>query len=655
MMQAIPRAIAVALLGALAGPVFLALVYAAHPAVVIDLQQPSPLADGFYPAERAGDLAFAWTSGQAVITLAGADRRSPWTCTVRFRGARPDASIPQPDVRLSTGDAVVARRATNDFEDLEVIAPARPNDRGLRLVLTSSSTFTPGPNDRRTLGVQVEVVSCRPVGALVVLPPRPATAAAALSSGVFGAALGLVGVTAGSAVLATALIAVGQALPLAAGAAPYAGYGATLVRLATVLALLMLVAVAAVQARNGRPLRNTARFAIIFSAGALYLKLAALLHPSKAVVDALFHAHRFESVLAGHWYFTQLSTSATPFPYAIGLYLFAAPWAFVTTNHVALLRVVVSSCDALAGALLYLVVVRTWGDRLVGAIAVALFSFVPLSYVVVGHANLTSAFGQSVALATMAAATVWRLEPRRAAPMIGLILLATLAFISHVSTVVVLGASLVATAVFYWWRGGEDLRPAARAIALATALAAVASVALYWGQFGAVYKAQFVGARNTATPSAGSRQTPETPPRDVSAQPALGHQRIPLSGRMVDAAVQTRNNLGWPIVILGFIGLWRLWASPPRDRLAWALAGWGVACLVLVGFSVASATQMRYQQDAWEFIGRVEHATCAAGVILAAFGAAWAWRAGVVWRVMSIVLLVASVLAGTDCWLTWLG
>ena len=124
-------------------------------------------------------------------------------------------------------------------------------------------------------------------------------------------------------------------------------------------------------------MRNTARFAVTFSAGALFLQLLALLHPAKPIVDALFHAHRFEDVLAGRLYFTQLSTSATPFPYAIGLYLFAAPWAFLTANHVALLRVVVSTFEVLAGGLLYTVVVKTWGNRLAAAIAVALFILVP--------------------------------------------------------------------------------------------------------------------------------------------------------------------------------------------------------------------------------------------------------------------------------------
>src|SRR5450756_2876862 len=101
----------------------------------------------------------------------------------------------------------------------------------------------------------------------------------------------------------------------------YGPYPSLVIRLAFWIALAIVACVTLLQSARRELLRNTARFAIAFSAGALYLQLLALLNPSKPLVDALFHAHRFEYVLAGRFYFTQLSTSATPFPYAIGLYL----------------------------------------------------------------------------------------------------------------------------------------------------------------------------------------------------------------------------------------------------------------------------------------------------------------------------------------------
>ena len=139
-----------------------------------------------------------------------------------------------------------------------------------------------------------------------------------------------------------------------------------------------------------------------FSAGALYLKLLGQLHPSKPLVDALFQAHRLEWVMAGRYFFTQPMPGGVQFPYAIGLYVVAAPWTVLAHDHVALLRIVVCTAEAIAGALLYPMIVRTWGDRLAGAAATVLFSVVPISAVVIGNANLTNAFGESIALATMA-------------------------------------------------------------------------------------------------------------------------------------------------------------------------------------------------------------------------------------------------------------
>ena len=65
--------------------------------------------------------------------------------------------------------------------------------------------------------------------------------------------------------------------------------------------------------------------------------------------DAVFHAHRLEWVLGGRYFFTQPMPSGVSFPYAIALYVAAAPFASLTRDHVALLRIVV--CAAIAFAL----------------------------------------------------------------------------------------------------------------------------------------------------------------------------------------------------------------------------------------------------------------------------------------------------------------
>jgi hypothetical protein len=406
------------------------------------------------------------------------------------------------------------------------------------------------------------------------------------------------------------------------------------------------------------PLRDAARCAITLSAGTLYLQLVALLHPSKVVVDALFHAHRLDDVLAGRFYFTQLSTSATPFPYAIGLYVFAAPWAFLTTDHVALLRVVVSAAEIVAGALLYPMVVRAWGNRLVGALAVALFSLVPASYGIIGNANLTNAFGQAVSVVAVTAVVLSAERLRQVGPFLGVGLLVTLGLMCHVSTVVLLTSTLVAVAALFYWFGAQSLHASARSILLVTVVALLASTLLYWGHFGAVYSAQVDRMRvsvGATLRTDGAASGPNQSMRNKeSAVPALGRTTLPLSARVTQTFSQTVSSFGWPILLLALVGTWRLTLEGARDRLGLAIGGWGVVCLAFVAFSTITPGSRTYQQDAFEFISRVEHATMPAAVLLSAHGAVWAWRASRTLRVASGALLLWALGIGVQAWARWL-
>ena len=121
----------------------------------------------------------------------------------------------------------------------------------------------------------------------------------------------------------------------------------------------------------GVALSAAGTLAVVLSAALMYLKLLALMHPAKLLQDALFNAHNLSKVLAGTLFFVQPMPGGVKFPYAIALYVFAAPWAVFTRDHMALLRIVVSGAEAIAGILLYWAVVRSWGDR-------ALFSASPL-------------------------------------------------------------------------------------------------------------------------------------------------------------------------------------------------------------------------------------------------------------------------------------
>ncbi len=341
------------------------------------------------------------------------------------------------------------------------------------------------------------------------------------------------------------------------------------------------------------------------------------------------------------------------FPYAIALYVFAAPWSVLTRDHVTLLRVVVCAAEAGAGVLLYLMVVRSWGDRAMAALGVVLFHLVPLPYFVLGNANLTNAFGASVSLATMAAACVLPLGPGQILQVVALTAIATIALLSHVSIFGLLLATLFATAFFYRALGGRPLRRPARLVFLAAAIAAVVSVAGYYAHFGEAYRSlqrTGDGAAARATAPVNPAASPATSAQPPNALPAPR----PWYSRTAIALGQGVIDVGWPILILAAVGIWRVWAERSRDRLTWAICGWAAAWIAFLVVSVMAPVDVGYERYAAEFIGRVDLSTYPAAILLASRGAVWMWRAGLIARLASTALLVWAAGLGWRYWSGWL-
>lgn len=410
-----------AAIGAAAGAVCLVIAFNWHPSVILDMDRDLPrrLTSGLYPIERAGETTFAWTSRRSTFTLNGLDRHVAWVCSVTLRGGRADpATQPVVDVGVD-GITLASETATNEFRELQVTLPPRATD-GLVLTLDSSKTIVPGGSDTRELGVQLDRLACAPAARSLVLPPGGAVVDAALSAALFGAVLAFAGVSAAAAAFGAVAVSAAQAFSFSSGLAPYIGFSDRMLWFAVWIFGLTAAGILSLEWVRKRPLESTARFVLLFSGAALYVKLLALLHPSKLLIDAVFHAHRFEWVLSGRYYFTQGMPGGVSFPYAIGLYVFAAPWAALTRDHVTLLRVVVCSAEIVSGALLYPLLARAWGHRATAALAVVLFNLVPLPYGLVGNANLTNAFGQSVALAALVAASMLPPRPGRSLPVVGL-------------------------------------------------------------------------------------------------------------------------------------------------------------------------------------------------------------------------------------------
>lgn len=621
-----------AALGAVGGAMSLVVAFWLHPAFILDMDRDLPrMAFGFYPPETTSTETFAWTSERAQLNLVDFSRRTDWRCTVVFRGGRPPG-MAQPFVSLVI-DGVVAgsRPATNDYQTLAATVPARPNRRGLNVAVVASPTFVPGPADPRALGVQVDRLTCAPLRAVAALPSRGAIVDAAAIAGLFGLAFVLAGVALWTAVGGAVTMAVTQAIPLSIGPAPYGSYPDRAFWLALWIVLVMVGAVRLLEAARRQRLHHSARFAVTVSAGVLFMKLLGLLHPSKPIIDAVFHAHRLEWVMGGRYFFTQPMPNGVEFPYAIALYLIAAPWAALTNNHVALLRIVVCAADVCAGGLLYWTIVRNWNDRLAAAAAVLFFSVVPLPFVVLGNANLTNAFGQSMALITIVMATTLTLDLRRVLQVGALTAVAAIALLSHVSTFALLLTTLVALAAAYWRIGGRALRPAGLAVGIAAVAAAVLAVAMYYGHFIEVYR-----HLNRA-----------------AAEPGVSATVTTIGARLAGALALSVSDVGWPLLILAGAGAWRSIISRGRDRLTCALAAYALTYAVFLAFGIVVPVGASLQRYVVEFISRVDYATYPAAVVLAARGAAWAWRAGPIGRATSSMLVAWSVATGVIRWLEW--
>ncbi len=181
------------------------------------------------------------------------------------------------------------------------------------------------------------------------------------------------------------------------------------------------------------------------------------------------------------------------FPYPVALYLVAAPFSLplsTPSEYVPLLRIIAATVDTGAGILLYYVLIRAWGDRLAGAVAVALYHLIPLDFRVLAIANLTNAFGQSLSVFALASVTLGAPRHQTLVRRLGAVALVTTAFLSHTSTFAILLVALFAIGLGYRALGGPVLRAAARDVWSVAGAAALLSIAIYYAHFGDVYRAQ---------------------------------------------------------------------------------------------------------------------------------------------------------------------
>jgi hypothetical protein len=640
-----------AVAGALVGSIAAAIAFALHPAMTLDLARDLPaVTRGVYPVEMAGNEPFVWTTARADLSLPGFDRSASWMCSVDFRGARPPGQ-PQPALQVaSDGDVIARGPGTNQYQTLAFALPAR-SQGGLRLTLITTPTFVPSSSDRRELGVQIRQLACAPE-ARVATPPTALVVSTAISMAIVAAMLAALALPQLAIAACGVTVAAALAFAVSSGMAPYTRFLTTVPWMAAWIAAIALAGSAAIA--RWRPLDTGGRLAIAVTAAFLFVELTGLLHPSKGIADALFHAHRLEWVLAGRFYFTQPMPSGVNFPYAVALYVVAAPWSYITHDYMALLKVVVLTARALAALLLYPLVVRVWNDRATGVAAIAVCHLVPLPFSVLAFANLTYAFGQSATAATLAWIAMYPAGRRAVWWFVALFLLSTLAFLSHVGLFPLLLAMMCAAAVLYRWLGDVDLRPAAPRILAAAGLAAFVSVVLYYGHFPESYRTlqKLRPGAAAASPTAPAPAATSASGGDVPAR--VLPVRTPLE-RLGRTVVIAELSFGWAAPALAILGVLPLWRSRTRDPITILATACLLVYAVFVAASALTPIEPGFQRYAEEFISRVNFAVVPIVALLAARGLTWAWTGHLAWRVAVAVLVAVTFVTGAASWLTWLG
>ena len=631
------RAAIAAVLSAAAGAMFLIAAYLFRPEFALEMDRPIPgFVSGFYGEERVGRETFAWTRKEATMRLKGLDRRGAWDCQIRLRGGRQDVST-LPEIVVSVDGVVATRQDTsNDFSDVAVTLPASSSN-GAVVTLTAGNTFVPGGGDKRELGVYVDHWSCKPSG-FMPFPPSGSIKSAAIGAAAFAVALVLMGASLAIVAIGVAGVAALQTVPFIEALGTFGAFAAAPEYVAIGVALAMWLTLLIVTRLIGRPISTEGRVALFATSAVLYLKLVMLFHPSKPIVDIVFHAHRLQWVLDGTYYFTQPLPSGVTFPYAIGLYVFAAPWTLLTSDFESLLRVIVTTAEAAGGLCVYLLIARCWQDRKAAATATVLYALVPRTFEIVGNANMTNAFGQSVALAVLAAATLWALPWRRWPTWVGFTALLAFALLCHISTFTLLGAIIGVLALLYWFGADRSIRSYGLSIGTALVIAAVVAIALFYAHFGDSYRsAARVRAAPAAATAPGSAATPAPFPKKVA-----------------DASRLSVEAVGWPIALLAIPGVVVWTRRGWRDRLGLAIAALAITFVVFTLAVVLSPVNQSFQRYAAEFISRVTLATYPAMVIWAALGAVWAWRAGTAARILTGALMIAAGVAGFQAWIAWL-
>jgi hypothetical protein len=603
-----------------------------QPPITIDFSSdpPSQLTAGFYPVEHTPEGHwFAWTRGVFGLALPSLDRSTPWTVTLRIAASRPDGSTP--DLVTNIDGAVRDRFVlpAGGFVERTYTIDPRPGEHGLVIAWTVSPTFVPTGGDARVLGAQVDRLELAPVGA----SSRGAfnRGPLVLTGVVFGAVMVALGLSWLGGISLIVIAAGAISLVITRGLGPFVTFPYLPIALGAFAAAIATTVALPARTAGGRLVTGVTFLTVV-------LQLLLLTHPEMPINDAIFQTHRFQDVLGGHYLFASLAPGNYRFPYPIGLYLFARPFAAfapTTVDRMMLLRVIVVATDAFASALLYRLVMRWRGDELEAVGTVVAYHLLPLGFGVIVTANLTNVFAQSLAMITLVVAglAIARIasDDKRTAGVawtsacaIGT--LAAAAFLSHTSTFAVLGTQLALAGAWLVVSRRPSWRPAGRTLIVAAIGALVFAVAVYYAYFTDVYREAFTriaAETGHATAAAGGR-TPLT--------------RLTELPRGLNVA------FGLPAMIIAVVGAIRIARDGPASPIRSLVVMWLVACGLFMIVGIITPVDLRHLLAALPVIG-----------MFAAFGFAGLWRSGSNGRLVAVAAAVWMAAVTAISWAGMLG
>lgn len=501
------------------------------------------------------------------------------------RSARP-LPHPEPEVAIAIDGAVVRTfRLGRGFDVVRVDVPPRPQP-GVALTIDTVPPYVPGSGDPRRLGIMLDRIVVEPARGIPawIVPPASAIRTSLIAGGALGGLAVLCGLTWRWLMLVLGVMGTIHAALLLRGLAallPYAGHVRDWSIAVCVMAAAGLLLTSA--GRGWGPALER-RFAVLASAVFAHAKFMLLLHPDMVIGDTGFHVNRLKLVLSGEYFFTSVGPGGS-FPYPVALYVVAGWLTGLTTDWFTLLRVVVLASDVLAGLVLYVAVAR-WRSRETALIALVLYHVVPASFQAQAVAYLTNAFAEALTTAALALIAIAAGARRRAVWFAAAGVCATLAFLAHTGSFVILTVTMTLVAGVYRLAGDRDARAASVWVAATLAVALSLSIAMYYGRF---------VSRLTAPPAATSAA-----PAAVPVQRAEAHQTqwapgwVPLVNRGAAVPGYVSKYLGWALVVMATAGAVLLWRARARDPLSLLLAAWVAACVFFLVVGVLTPVDVRY-------------------------------------------------------------